>query len=161
MDITVNSQTVTMDIAVQDGPTIQVAMQAPVVVDMTTVGMQGPPGPSTAEFGATAIGAVSALRCVSSQGSGVALTDPASVQSLALIAGIAITAAADGGLVTIRRTGQVSDAAWAWTPGLPVFSGPSGILTQVPPGTVATRQIGAAVSATTLQIDLSDLILME
>ena len=134
------------------------------VIELQAAGVQGPqgaPGLSSDTMTLTALGAISALRVVSLSGAFAALTAPASVASLANIIGISTNAAADGGTVILRRVGQVSDPAWAWVAGLPLFCAALGVLTQTPPATVALRQIGVAVNATTVLIDLSDLILLE
>lgn len=51
--------------------------------------------------------------------------------------------------------GPLVEPSWGWTPGLPVFCGPDGVLTQiVPTSGLWLRQVGAAVSATEITVDL-------
>lgn len=145
----------------QDAPQLVLTAPATTQLVLQTAGVQGPPGLSSDTMTLTAQGAISALRVVSLSGSQGALTNPASVASLAAVVGIATIAAADGATVQVRGVGQVADPAWSWTPGLPLFCAAAGVLTQVPPATIATRQIGVAISATTILIDLSDIILLE
>ena len=56
------------------------------------------------------------------------------------------------GLVTIRPIGGVTNPAWDWTPGLPVFVGPDGFLTQDGSGGVFVQPIGTAKSANEITI---------
>lgn len=44
-DITVTTTPLIMQVTVEDGPTLQVQVPAPITVEITPVGLQGPPGP--------------------------------------------------------------------------------------------------------------------
>jgi len=67
-------------------------------------------------------------------------------------AGLAAAAAATGTAVKAIRAGLVTDPAWAWTPGGPIFAAPAGALTQAAPSTGAYHKVGSAVTATTILV---------
>lgn len=124
-------------------------------------GPAGPPGPSSQLLQMNAVGPVSALRVVSVAGNGAVLTDPTETEDVALIIGISTNAAADGENLSILRVGTLIDSSWTWIPGLPIFCGNLGQLTQTPPTTVAIRQVAVAASSTVIQVDVGDLFLLE
>lgn len=132
---------------------VQVEAPQTTVVHVGTPGLQGPPGPmgpagSSVEV-LTAAMPVSAFRCVSVSPDGYAThTDPNSLSAMDSIAGISATAAAMAWQsinVTIR--GRVVNPAWSFTPYEPVFVAAGGVVTQTPPSSLVSRQIGVALSA--------------
>lgn len=145
----------------QRGLSVTVSASGRPRVDIHPQGLRGPAGPSGEAITTTAIGAVSALRVVASGSGGAQLVDPANVNSMALMLGVTETSAADGGALTVRRSGFMSDPSWNWTAGQPIYCGALGVLTAAPPTSVAVRQFAVAVDATTILIQPSDLILME
>jgi hypothetical protein len=46
----------------------------------------------------------------------------------------------------------MTEPSWDWTPGLPLYVGPDGILVQSPPASGFIREIGLAVSPTSIVI---------
>lgn len=64
--------------------------------------------------------------------------------------GISKNSAVAGDLVSVATRDTVSEPTWTWTPGLPVFAGDDGVLTQTPPVTVCVAHIGVAINPTTL-----------
>jgi hypothetical protein len=107
------------------------------------------------------IASISALRAVADTSFGVSTVDPLNSLSLASLIGVSINAASNGQMVTVQQKGILQDPSWNWTPNQPIFVGSMGILTNTPPTSIATRQVGVALSATAILIDISDLILME
>ena len=145
----------------QRGVSVTVSASGRPRVEVHPQGLRGPAGPSSEVMTTLAVGPVSALRVVASTVIGAQVVNPSSVDSLARIIGISVNAAADGDLLTVRRMGLLSDPAWSWIAGQPIFCGLGGVLTAVAPTAVAIRQVAVAVDATTILIDPSDLILME
>jgi len=78
--------------------------------------------------------------------------------SLAVIAGVSTNAAVTGGEVDVVTSGMVEHAGWAFTPGAPVFCGALGVPTQTPTS-VALRQVGVAISATAILVEIGPLII--
>lgn len=101
---------------------------------------------------------LSALRAVTTDGSGNAVYASTDSLSNAVVVGLTSTAAIAGSAVSVRTAGIINDAAWSWTKG-PVFLGINGALTQTAPtgGSIAV-QIGRAITATKLQIDIEPII---
>lgn len=160
-DLTVQATVMELAIEPVDGPEIVMEIPAGIELVLTPQGMSGPPGPSGEFLASVATEAISALRVVASTSGGVDLVDPSILSSVSRIVGVSVHAAASGAALTVRRSGIMSDPAWSWTPGQPLFAGAAGVLTAVAPSSVAIRQVAVAVDATTILIDLSDLILME
>lgn len=53
--------------------------------------------------------------------------------------------------VAIRRTGEVEEGSWAWTPGFPVYLGLNGVPTQtLPPEALFGLIVGIPTTPTTL-----------
>lgn len=125
------------------------------------MGPPGPPGPGGTFLETVAVGPISALRVVAAGGAGAELVNPASVASMARMIGVTVNAAGNGAALTVRRSGLMTDQSWSWTPAQPIFCGAGGVLTHVAPTSVAIRQVAVAVSATTILVDLSDLVIME
>lgn len=101
---------------------------------------------------------LSALRAVTTDGSGNAVYASNTSLSNAVVVGITETAANAGNAVSVRTAGIMTDAYWAWTKG-PVFLGTNGTLTQTAPTSGAiVVQIGRAITATKLQVDIEPII---
>ena len=102
-------------------------------------------------FVATAGDSVSGHRGVMSDSAGgVVHGDPAS--SLFNCLGISLNAAAKGSPVAVAGSGRVLEPSWSWTPGLAIFVGPAGALTQTPPVAGTLQQVGVALSATSMLV---------
>lgn len=87
------------------------------------------------------------LRCVVSKPTG--RIEHASNLNLAhtySILGIAITGGIYGQYATIQYTGVISDPAWNWNHGFPVYLGDDGVLTQIQPTEGFIYQIGYATT---------------
>ncbi len=122
-------------------------------------GMQGPPG-NAEDIQCVAGEELSALRAVYELNGAVYLLDWRDASHIDLLLGVTVTSADAGGHVSVKRTGFLVDAAWAWTPGR-VYLGANGSLTQTPPADGFDVLIGVAVSATRLLLDLQDPIELE
>lgn len=68
--------------------------------------------------------------------------------------GVTSNAAAAGDQVNIVTEASIQFVGWAWTPGLPVFLGANGVLTQTEPSTGFVQVIGFAEAADTLFVDI-------
>lgn len=98
---------------------------------------------------------LSALRAVRADAAGLAVyCDAAAAADADSAIGITQTAAAAGAAVTVVAAGRLTDANWAWTPGAPVYLGPSGTLTQTAPASAFVQQIGVADSAISLIVNI-------
>lgn len=107
----------------------------------------------------TSAGALSALRVVYESSGTVATLDPVSGPVDQLL-GINVTAASEAGVtVSVQRDGTIDNNGWAWTQGL-VFLGADGTLTQTPPTTGWEVVVGFAPSATRLNIDFDEPVLL-
>lgn len=73
-----------------------------------------------------------------------------------VVLGLSLTAAAADADVSVGRSGQLTDAAWAWTPNSPVWCGVDGTLTQVAPSEGWLVQIGHALTDTKMQLEIVD-----
>lgn len=71
----------------------------------------------------------------------------------AAVIGITAGAAALGASVSVQTGGRIVEPSWNWTPG-PVYLGESGLLSQTPPASGTVKEIGVALAATELLIDI-------
>jgi len=61
-----------------------------------------------------------------------------------------------GDLVTVLAYGALTESSWAWTPGVPLFLGTNGLLTQtspVAPAALFSAQVGTATGPTSAFVD--------
>lgn len=124
-------------------------------------GLAGPPGPPGASIPGGAlvklsngvVGGGRMVRYVDATHVGIASAD--TIAHLASIAGVSLTAASAAEQdVNFARLGEVVDSGWAWTPGLPVYLGLNGVLTQThSPAWAFVLIVGVALSATRLIVD--------
>jgi hypothetical protein len=111
--------------------------------------------PGVAEGFGIAGATVHGHRAVRTGPSGVVEADPTSALDRWSVVGVSVGSALTGEQVQVVRTGPMTEAGWSWTPGLPVFVGASGALTQtVPtaPGSAWSMVIGFAEAATILYV---------
>lgn len=110
--------------------------------------------PISDDFSLTAGVSLSALRAVTTNGSGEAVYATTDTLPNATVFGITTTAANAGAAVSVRMSGILEDAVWNWTKGT-VYLGTNGVLTQTAPtGGAVVVHIGRALTATKLQIDI-------
>ena len=116
------------------------------------VAVVGPPGRDGGAKTVTAAEPLGGQRVVTVSGFHA---EPSDVD---VIAGSSKGAGARGAQVEFVDRGLMSDPAWSWTPGLPIFVGAMGVPTQVPPSSGVTRRIAWAISATEINIDLFPIV---
>jgi hypothetical protein len=76
----------------------------------------------------------------------------------AVVIGISTTAGNTGETITIKTSGQITDASWNWTKGA-IYLGANGVLTQTAPtGGSIVVHVAKAITATTLIIDIDTII---
>ena len=101
---------------------------------------------------------LSALRAVTTNSSGEAVYASNNTLGNAQVVGITMGAASSGAQVGVKTFGPLSDASWNWTKG-PVFLGTNGALTQTAPsGGAIIVQVGRALTATQLFVDVETTI---
>jgi hypothetical protein len=149
-DLQVTQPTVIVDIQVSTGPDIQIEVLAPPVIYVQERGVQGPPGLG-AEQTVLAAEALGGHRVVTSAGLHVT---PA---TLDLVFGVTLGAALIGTQATIITEGPLTELSWAWLPGLAVYAGDAGLLTQSEP-VGAVKRIGTAITATQIAVAIQPTI---
>ena len=101
---------------------------------------------------------LSALRCITTDSSGLAKYATPDSLANAVVIGISTTAANTGENITIKTSGQITDASWNWTKGA-IYLGANGALTQTAPtGGSIVVHVAKAITATTLIIDIDTII---
>lgn len=73
--------------------------------------------------------------------------------------GISTGAVLSGNDVTIRTRGKMTEPSWSWTIGLPIFFNELGVLTQAPGTSGYIQELGIALSATEILIEIKQPIL--
>ena len=141
--INVRQDTVSVDIKQYD-----------VVLDIASGGIV----PAAIDTTLVASTSLSALRCITTDGSGLAkYATPDSIAN-AVVIGISTTSASTGQNITIKTSGQITDASWNWTKGA-IYLGANGALTQTAPtGGDIIVHVAKAITATTLIIDIDTII---
>lgn len=143
-----------------------VVLPIPETTVVIASGEQGPPGIPGPAGGQvlerTAGELLSALRAVFEDAAGrVWLADATEAGEVFTLLGVTTTAADAHQQVLVQRLGAIDDAAWGWTPGVRVYLGAAGQLTQTPPATGFDVLIGVALSPTRLLLSIQDPIEME
>lgn len=106
----------------------------------------------------TAGESLSALRAVTTDGSGNAVYASNDTLANAQVVGITLGAASAGASVGVKTFGTMTDAGWTWTKGA-VYLGTNGQLTQTAPTSGAiVVQVGRALTATQLFVDVDTTI---
>jgi hypothetical protein len=141
--INVRQDTVSVDIKQYD-----------VVLDIVSGGIV----PAAIDTTLVASTSLSALRCITTDGSGLAKYATPDSLANAVVIGISTTAASTGQNITIKTSGQITDASWNWTKGA-IYLGANGSLTQTAPtGGSIVVHVAKAITATTLIIDIDTII---
>lgn len=130
----------------------------PVIVEVE-VGFQGPKGAPGGTQRFVADAALSGHRAVIRTATGIDYADAAIAAHCGQVIGITTGAVTASEVGEICAGGDIDEPSWDWTPGLAVFLGLNGLLTQTPP-TLATaafsQELGFAVSPTKLFVQLRD-----
>jgi hypothetical protein len=138
---------------VENKPTVNVVTQA-LTLDIESGGIVA----ANIDTSLTAGMSISALRCITTDGSGLAKYATPDSLANAVVIGISTTAANTGENITIKTSGQLSDASWNWTKGA-IYLGANGVLTQTAPsGGSIIVHVAKAITSTTLIIDIDTII---
>lgn len=106
-------------------------------------------------FQSTAVGNITSNTVVAATSGGVLNPSLATPTEVPAIVGVAFTSATSGNPITVMTKGQITDALWSWTPGLPLYCGVAGgALTQTAPTSGAVVQVGVALSATEINVQI-------
>ena len=106
----------------------------------------------------TAGESLSALRAITTNSSGEAVYASNTTLSNAQVVGITLGSASSGQQVGVKTFGTITDASWNWTKGA-VYLGTNGTLTQnAPSGGAIIVQVGKALTATQLFVDVETTI---
>jgi len=141
--INVRQDTVSVDIKQYD-----------VVLDIVSGGIV----PAAIDTTLVASTSLSALRCITTDGSGLAKYATPDTLANSVVIGISTTSASTGQNITIKTSGQITDASWNWTKGA-IYLGANGALTQTAPtGGSIIVHVAKAITATTLIIDIDTII---
>lgn len=97
---------------------------------------------------------ISALRAITTDGSGKAIYATNATASGSVVIGISRTSGNTGANINIQTAGTLTDASWSWSKGL-IWLGTNGALTQtVPTNGAYIVPIAKAITATTIIIDV-------
>lgn len=77
-----------------------------------------------------------------------------------LVLGITTGAAAALAPVTVLMVGQMTEPSWTWTPGLPIYLGVTGLLTQTAPTSDSITELGIAQEATVMLVRIQETIFL-
>jgi hypothetical protein len=77
-----------------------------------------------------------------------------------LVRGITTGAVGNGDIARVQVYGPLREPSWSWTPGLPIYVGNNGALTQLAPLTGWLQQIATADSPTQIFIDLQPVFVL-
>lgn len=142
--------------------TVDVVNKTPIVnVDASVITLDIASGgivPAAIDTTLVASTALSALRCITTNASGLAKYATPDTLANATVIGISSTAADAGANITIKTSGQMTDASWSWTKGA-IYLGSNGTLTQTAPsGGSIIVHVAKAITATTIIIDVDTII---
>lgn len=138
---------------VENKPTVNVVTQA-LTLDIESGGIVA----ANIDTTLVASTSLSALRCITTDGSGLAKYATHDTLANAVVIGISTTAGNTGENITIKTSGQLTDANWSWTKGA-IYLGANGVLTQTAPsGGAIIVHVAKAITATTIIIDIDTTI---
>lgn len=164
--VTVSERPIT--VGVHKSP-IVVAVKPP-ALRVRFIAAQGPAGrpgePGAAIYATVAFeagAAISGHRAVSLVDGVLQYADNRNIDDASLLEGISTNAAVLGGTVNVRVAGIITNTGtWFWTPGLPVYLGQDGNLTQTPPQAPAvfSIEVGNALAPDTIDVRIGPPILL-
>lgn len=96
---------------------------------------------------------LSGHRAVILDGGELFYADKDDLNHLHIVRGVTTRASLAGAEGHITVYGWLAEAGWNWTPGLPIYVGNNGVLTQTPPTTGFRLIIAVAYNATTIFIN--------
>ena len=104
---------------------------------------------------------LSALRVVIVNESGqLAYADSATAAHAFRVVGLLPSAVSSGESIAVLIDGLIADATWNWTIGSPIFIGANGVLTQSPPETGFLQQVATPITATQIDFEIQEPILL-
>lgn len=123
----------------------------PIVIPV--VGQQGPPGVDSNTITRTTAYALSGHRAVTADDAGLAIYATSDDLDHVSRPVWLTTGAWDAAVLAALTTeGDVTEPSWNWTPGLPIWLGINGVLTQsIPGGAVFVREVAEVVDSQTIQ----------
>ena len=123
-------------------------------VDVTLDIVSGGIVPANIDTVLEAAESISALRAITTDGSGKAVYATNATASGSVVIGISTTSGSTGANINIQTAGTLTDASWSWSKGL-IWLGTNGALTQtVPTNGAYAVPIAKAITATTIIIDV-------
>jgi hypothetical protein len=150
--VNIKQDTLVVDVK-QSQPTVNVQSY-----DLTLDIASGGIVPAAIDTTLVASTSLSALRCITTDSSGLAKYATPDSLANAVVIGISTTSASTGQNITIKTSGQITDASWNWTKGA-IYLGANGSLTQTAPtGGSIVVHVAKAITATTLIIDIDTII---
>ena len=150
--VNIKQDTLVVDVK-QSQPTVNVQSY-----DLTLDIASGGIVPAAIDTTLVASTSLSALRCITTDSSGLAKYATPDSLANAVVIGISTTSASTGQNITIKTSGQITDASWNWTKGA-IYLGANGSLTQTAPtGGSIIVHVAKAITATTLIIDIDTII---
>jgi hypothetical protein len=106
-----------------------------------------------------ASGSISGHRAVC-DASGLAVYADHSTETAHSLVGVSYNAAITGGTVNVVTAGPLSDPAFSFIPGLPIYVGVAGALVQTAPTFGYIRRVGFARDATTVVVQIAQPIMI-
>lgn len=138
---------------VNDQPTVNIVTES-ITLDIESGGIVA----ANIDTSLTASTSISALRCITTDGSGLAKYATPDTLANAVVIGISTTSGSAGDTITVKTTGELSDASWSWTKGA-IYLGANGTLTQTAPsGGSIVVHVAKAITATKILIDIDTTI---
>jgi hypothetical protein len=138
---------------VENKPTVNIVTQA-LTLDIESGGIVA----ANIDTSLVAGESISALRCITTDGNGQAVYATPDTLANAVVIGISTTAGSSGDTITVKTTGELSDASWNWTKGA-IYLGANGVLTQTAPsGGSIVVHVAKAITATKILIDIDTII---
>jgi hypothetical protein len=139
----------------------QVAVVEDTAVTIVEVGIQGSPGESASDPVFSAAVTLSGHKALKLNAAGkVEYVSSAEPLDIRKVIGIGLNAATANNPVTVRSQGDIEESSWNWTPGLPVYLGTSGALTQTAPISGFIQILGTATAATRMFVMIEPPILL-
>ena len=138
---------------VNDQPTVNIVTES-ITLDIESGGIVA----ANIDTSLTAGMSISALRCITTNANGEAIYATPDTLANAVVIGISTTSGSAGDTITVKTTGELSDASWSWTKGA-IYLGANGTLTQTAPsGGSIVVHVAKAITATKILIDIDTTI---
>jgi hypothetical protein len=133
----------------------------PALYAVLTPGANIPPKPPGPDFLAyTAVTDVSGHRVMKIAIGGVTYASSDNLLDTNLVLGISMGAAVAGATVDVQLNGVLTEPSWSWIPGLPVFCGVDGFITQVAPTAGFVIIVGQVISPQSIVVTIKTPIIV-